>query len=179
MHHLQKQGAHIVKRESSSNIQLYNREVFEVLLEYEMNRSQRYPSPICLLHILINPGRQTTESQQAMDAEISAQLNSHLRSVDIPAKIGDQYLVLLPTTDERGGRAVCERILSIFKGLLHSEAGTTFSVSVFIGLAFHPGGTDLSSAILNQQAASALKHALQQGLPTYTAYSDIQDKTTN
>ncbi|MCJ7434647.1 MAG: GGDEF domain-containing protein [Anaerolineales bacterium] len=164
-----------MKRDSSKDIQLYNREVFEVLLEYEINRSQRYPSPICLLDILIVPGRQTTEPQQAMDAEISTQLNSHLRSADIPAKIGDQYLVLLPTTDERGARAVCERILSVFKSLLRSEAGTTFSVSVFIGLAFHPGEADLSSAILKQQAASALKHAHQQGLPTYTAYSDIQN----
>jgi len=168
-----------MKRDPSNNIQLYNREVFEILLAYEMNRSQRYPSPICLLNILISPGRQTTENQQAMDAEISAQLNSHLRSADIPAKIEDQYFVLLPTTDERGGRAVSERILSVFKGLLRSEAGTTFSVSVFIGLSFHPGGTDLSSAILKQQASSALKHAHQQGLPTYTVYSDIQEKTTN
>ena len=165
-----------MKRDSSNNIQLYNREVFEILLEYEMNRSQRYPSPICLLNILMIPGQQTPKNQQAMDAEISAQLNSHLRSADIPAKIEDQYLVLLPTTDERGGRAVCERILSVFKGLLRSEAGTTFGVSVFIGLAFHPGGADLSSAILKQQASSALKHAHLQGLPTYTVYSDIHIK---
>ena len=168
-----------MKRDSSNNIQLYNREAFEVLLEYEMNRSQRYPSPVCLLNILIIPGHQTPKSQQTMEAEISAQLNSHLRLADIPAKIEDQYLVLLPTTDERGGRAVCERILSVFKGLIRPEAGTTFSVSVFIGLAFHPGGADLSSDILKQQAASALKHAHQQGLPTYTVYSDIQNKTTN
>jgi diguanylate cyclase (GGDEF)-like protein len=168
-----------MKRESSSNIQLYNQEVFEVLLEYEMNRSQRYPSPICLLHISINASRQTTEHQQAIDAEVSAQLNAHLRSVDIPAKIGDQYLVLLPTTDERGGRTVCERLLSVFKGLFHSGAGITFSISTFIGLAFHPGGADLSSAVLNQRAASALKHARQQGLPTYTVYSDIQDQLAN
>jgi GGDEF domain-containing protein len=168
-----------MKRDSSNNIQLYNREVFEVLLEYEMNRSQRYPSPICLLNILIIPGQQIPKDRQTIDAEISAQLNSHLRSADIPAKIGDQYLVLLPTTDERGGRTVCERILSVFKGLLRSETGTTFSASVFIGLAFHPSGTDLSSTILIQQAASALKHAHQQGLPTYTVYSDIQNKTTN
>jgi diguanylate cyclase (GGDEF)-like protein len=164
-----------MKRDASNDIQLYNREVFEVLLEYEMNRSQRYPSPICLLNIMIIPSQQTPEGQQAIDAEISAQLNSHLRSVDIPAKIGDHYLVLLPTTDECGGHAVCERVLSVFKGLLRSEAGTTFSVSVFIGIAFHPGGADLSSAILNQQAASALKHAHQQGLSTYTAYPNIQN----
>jgi len=165
-----------MKRDSSSNIQLYNRDVFEILLEYEINRSQRYPSPVCLLDILIIPSQQTTESQPVIDAEISAQLNSHLRSADIPAKIGNQYLILLPTTDERGGRSVCERILAVFKGLLSSKTGTTFSVSVFIGLAYHPGRADLSSAILKQQAASALKHAHQQGLPTYTVYSDIQNK---
>ncbi len=168
-----------MKKDPSNEIQLYNREVFEVLLEYEINRSERYPSPISLLNVLIIPSQQTPENQQAMDAEISAQLNSHLRSADIPTKIGDQYLILLPTTDERGGRIVCERILSVFKGLLRSEAGAMFSVSVFIGIAVHPGGADLSSAILKQQAASALKHAHQQGLSTYTAYSDIQNKTNN
>jgi hypothetical protein len=168
-----------MKKNPSNEIQLYNREVFEVLMEYEIIRSQRYPNPICLMNILIIPGQLATESQQAMDAEIFALLNSHLRSADIPAKTGDEYLILLPTTDESGGRAVSERILSVFKGLLRSKAGVTFSVSVYIGLAFHPGGADLSSAILNQQAASALKHAHQQGLPTYTAYSDIKNKTTN
>jgi GGDEF domain-containing protein len=168
-----------MKKDPSNEIQLYNREVFDVLMEYEITRSQRYPNRICLMNILIIPDPLAAESQQAMDVEISAQLNLHLRSADIPAKIEDHYLVLLPTTDERGGRAVCERILSVFKGLLRSEAGTTFSVSVFIGLSFHPGGTDLSSAILKQQASSALKHAHQQGLPTYTVYSDIQEKTTN
>jgi PleD family two-component response regulator len=168
-----------MKIDPSNEIQLYNREVFEVLLEYEINRSQRYPSPISLLNVLIIPSQQAPKSQQTMDAEISAQLNSHLRSADIPTKLGDQYLILLPTTDERGGRSVCERILSVFKGLLRSETGAMFSVSVFIGIAFHPGGADLSSAILKQQAASALKHAHQQGLSTYTAYSDIQNKTTN
>ena len=168
-----------MKKDPSNEIQLYNREVFEVLLEYEINRSQRYPSPISLLNILIIPSQQAPENQQAMDAEISAQLNSHLRSADIHTKIGDQYLILLPTTDERGSRSACERILSVFKGLLRSKAGAIFSVSVFIGIAFHPGGADLTSAILKQQAASALKHAHQQGLSTYTAYSDIQNKTTN
>ena len=164
-----------MKKDPSNDIQLYNREVFEVLLEYEINRSQRYPSPVCLINLLIIPSQQTSESQQAMEVEISAQLNSHLRTVDIPTKIGDLYLILLPTTDERGGRSVCERILSVLKGLLRSEAGVMFSVSVFIGIAFHPGGADLSSIVLKQHAASALKHAHQQGLPTYTAYSDIQN----
>ena len=55
-----------MKRDPSNNIQLYNREVFEVLLEYEMNRSQRYPSPICLLNILMIPGQQIPTNQQAI-----------------------------------------------------------------------------------------------------------------
>ncbi len=165
-----------MKKNPANDIQLYNRDVFNVLLEYEITRSQRYPSPISLLNIMIKPNQSTPEIQQIMDAEVSALLNSHLRSADIPAKIGEQYLILLPTTDEAGGRSVCERILSVFKGVLLAETGVTFSVSVYIGLAFHPGGPDLSSTILLQQAASALNHAHQQGIPTYSIFSDIQPK---
>jgi predicted signal transduction protein with EAL and GGDEF domain len=162
-----------MKKDLPNKIQLYNREVFDVLFEYEINRSQRYPNSISLLNIMIIPGEENPEIQEAMDSEISTLLNTHLRSADIPAKTGDQYLILLPITDENGGRSVCERLLSVFKGLIRSETGITFSVSAYIGLAFHPGGIGLSSTILIQQAASALKHARQQGLPTYTAYSDI------
>ena len=165
-----------MKKDSSNDFQLYNRDVFNVLLDYEITRSQRYPSPISLLNIMIIPNQPTPEIQQVIDAEVSTKLNSHLRSADIPAKIGEQYLILLPTTDEAGGRTVCERILSIFKGLLITDTGITFSVSVFIGHAFHQGGANLSSDILMQQAVSAMNHAHQQGIPTYTTFSDIHPK---
>ena len=165
-----------MKRDLSRGTELYSREVFQILLDYEVNRSQRYPSPLSLLDMVLLPGQQTTAVQEALDATIPAILNTHLRSADIPAKTSNQYLVLLPTTDESGGRAASERLLSLFKGLLQAESGVTFSVSAFIGISSHPGGLDLSGDILLQQASAALTHARQQGISTYTSYSDI-DKT--
>lgn len=166
-----------MKRDLSQGIELYSKDVFQVLMDYELNRSKRYPSPLSLMDMWLMPSEQTQAIQQAFDSAVTSMLNLHLRSADIPAKIDDQYLILLPTTDEIGGRAVCERILSIFKGLIRTENNFTFSVSTFIGLATHSGGPDLSGDALMQQAAAALKHARQQGLSTYTIYSDISKNT--
>jgi hypothetical protein len=167
-----------MKRDSSRGLELYSREVFQILLDYEVNRSQRYPSPLTLLNMVVIPGEQTSAIQEVMDAMIASILNTHLRSADIPAKMSNQYLVLLPTTDESGGRAVSERLLSLFKGLLQAESGVTFSVSAFIGISSHPGGLNLAEDILLQQASAALQHARQQRIATYTAYSDI-DRDSN
>lgn len=163
----------MISNPSHSN-ELYSQDVFHILLEYEVNRSQRYPTPLTLLDILIVPAAQTPVIQQAVDTAIAFTLNSNLRSADIAARMGNQYLILLPTTDEKGGRSVCERLLSKFKNLMSGETGADFNFTAFIGLASHHGGIDLSGDILLQQAASALNHLrLQGGAPAYTAYSDI------
>ncbi|MBI2757085.1 MAG: diguanylate cyclase [Chloroflexi bacterium] len=165
----------MMKRDQSQGADLYSYDVFQILLDYEINRSQRYPSPLTLLDIfIIPPPGQTPELRQAMDSAVASMLNSHLRSADIPARKGDQYLILLPTTDEKGGRSVCARLLYIFKNLPSEETKLTFNLAAYIGLASHHGGPDLSGDILVQQAASALNHTRQQNIPAYAAYSDIQ-----
>ena len=166
-----------MKRDESKNLELYSPEVFQILMEYEINRSRRYPSPLSLLNVIILPDGQNPAVQDALDAAISNMINIHLRSADIPSKRNDQFLILLPTTHEQGGRAVCERLLSMFKGLVHTESGVAFRATVFIGLASHPGGGDISPEILLQQAAAALKHARTQGISTYSVYSEIKKNT--
>jgi hypothetical protein len=166
-----------MKRDESKNLELYSPEVFQLLMDYEISRSQRYPAPLTLLNMTAVPGEQNPVIRQAMDAVVPSIINSHLRAADIPSKKNDQYLILLPLTNESGGRAVCERLLSLFKGLIHTETGLTFSLAVYIGVSSHLGGAGISGEILIQQAAAALKHARSQGIPTYSVYSDIQKST--
>ncbi len=44
-------------------------------------------------------------------------LNLQVRETDIPCKKDNEFLVLLPSTDHKGGRIVCERLenFSIWK----------------------------------------------------------------
>ncbi len=151
---------------------LYDEYVFRLLLEHEVAYAQRYPTPLSLLHIglaLINPTQAERENAPIALAKI---LNSRLRRADIPARIGSDFLVLMPNTDEKGPRAVCERLLRTTLGTQQIEPGFATRVTICIGMASHPGGPTLSAERLMHEAKMALKQALALGPQTYHAYGD-------
>ncbi len=152
---------------------LYDESVFRILLDYEVTRSQRYVSPISLLRMALALGNPTPQEIKNAPLVLAALLNSRLRSADIPARVGNEFLVLLPATDESGGRIVCERFLRITPGTHTAPLGLTSRVAVCIGLASHPGGSSLNTTRLMQEAEAALKEARTRGTQTYVAYSDI------
>ncbi|MBI3739638.1 MAG: diguanylate cyclase [Chloroflexi bacterium] len=162
-----------MKKDDAQGMTLYSWDVFKILLDYEVNRSQRYPNPLTLLDMSIEPQPNTPEIVKAAETNIAVLLNSRLRSADIPAHFKEDYFVLLPITDEPGGRAVCERMLSIFKGPFATEHGEPYTLSVRIGLTTSLGGSNLSAEVLIQQASSALKNALSQSSKLYVSYSDL------
>lgn len=162
-----------MKRDDAQGMTLYSWDVFKILLDYEVNRSQRYPNPLTLLNMAVETAPNTPEIARAAEANIAVLLNSRLRSADIPAHFKDDYFILLPITDEPGGRAVCERMLSIFKGPFATERGESYTLTLRIGMTTNLGGGNLSSEILIQQASSALKHARAQSSKVYVSYSEI------
>jgi hypothetical protein len=164
-----------VAKDISEGMTLYTWDVFKILLDYEVNRSRRYPSPLSLIDISLESNPISPEAIEAAETKIASLLNSHLRSADIPAHFNHDYFVLLPTTNESGGRAVCERLLSVFKtDLLTEQEGAFPSLSAYMGLATNLGGPDLSAEILIQQAGSALKHALAESSKNYVSYSELK-----
>ena len=162
-----------MKRDDSQGMTLYSWDVFKILLDYEVNRSQRYPNPLSLLNMTIESQPNTPEIARAAEAQIAVLLNTRLRSADIPAHFKEDYFVLLPTTDESGGCAVCERMLSIFKGPFTAESGESYTLALRIGLTTSLGGSNLSAEVLIQQASSALKNARSQSSKLYVSYSDL------
>jgi GGDEF domain-containing protein len=93
----------------------------------------------------------------------AAKVNSHIRSVDIPSGTGNRLNLLLPTTDEAGTRAVCERLISIFK----SKVDNSITFSLQIGASSHPGGSTLTGDFLLQKAEEALAQSKLKGPHTY------------
>jgi hypothetical protein len=159
-----------MKNDPSHGTMLYSWDVFKILLDYEVHRCQRYPGPLSLLDMIVESKEQPPDVIQANVATI---LNSHLRSADVPARFQDEFFVLLPGTSESGGRAVCERLLSLFEGPFPVEPGKSYSLSARMGLTTHPGGPDLAAEVLLQQASSALKHTRSQDLKRYVLYSEL------
>lgn len=158
--------------DSASRPEIYDENVFRLLLDYEVARSQRYANPLSILRIglaLINPSQ--AEAGNAPMA-LANMLNMRLRRADIPTRIGDDFVVLLPNTSENNARTVCERLLRITVGTQHTPLGFTTRVTVCIGLASHVGGANLNGERLMREAETALKQARAIGPQTYRAYTD-------
>ena len=143
--------------------EVYSRDVFDSLFEYEVSRSQRYPMPLSLLQIEAAPSAISDEAFRKATSIFTAKINSHIRSVDIPSMIGNRLYVLLPTTDEAGARTVCERLVSIFK----NKVDDSLAFSLQIGASSHSGGSSLTGELLKQKAAEALNQSILKGPHTY------------
>lgn len=157
-----------MKKITSRGEELYSNDVFQVLVQYEITRSQRYPSPLGLIQIEMTPTALNESGLLHATAIFTTKLNAHLRSVDIPSMgVGNVFNVLLPTTDEAGTRTVCERLLSIFKSKISGNNGDVVAFSLHIGATCHSGGESLSSESFFQKAGEALKQSQLKGSNTY------------
>ena len=145
------------------NNDLYDGDVFILLADYELSRAQRYPTPITVLYITLNLDEakpEITESIKQLFVEI---LNSNLRVSDIPAYYGNDFLVLMPATDEIGGQAAASRLIARLKGTRNFEDGSLFKFNVHIGISTHSGGQGMSAKDLIAEAKQASREAKKQG----------------
>ncbi len=152
--------------------EIYDENVFKLLLDYEVARSQRYASPLALLRVglaLINPTQVETSN---VPTALATMLNMRLRRADIPARIGNEFVILLPNTNETAARTVCDRLLRITVGTQHTPLGFTTRVTICIGMTSHSGGPNLNGERLMHEAESALRQALAIGPQTYRAHTD-------
>lgn len=158
--------------ELSRGNEVYSNDVFQVLIEYEISRSVRYPAPLAMLSIEMTPAAGLEEAALRDAPKIfTAALNTHLRSVDIPSGAGREYKVLLPTANESGVRTVCERLISVFRNKFNTRSGNSIAFSLNIGAASHAGGESLTREVLMEKAEAALKQAKLKGPNTYVMLS--------
>lgn len=155
-----------MRKTDSRGDEIYSYDVFKVLYEYEISRSKRYPSALALLKIEITPIALSSELLGSASSIFTSALNAHLRSVDIPCGAGNSYSVLLPSSDEHGARAVCERLLSVFKNKFDIANGAV-AFSIQVGATSHGGGSTLSAEGFLQKAEEALKQSKLKGPNTY------------
>ena len=156
------------------DIELYPPESFKTLLDHEVNRSRRYGDPLTLLHLVFETDPDSPETHHSGEVFTINVLNLRLRETDIPCKNDNEFLVLMPSTDEQGGKMACERL----EKLLHLEHQTydrvSFSLSTFIGMATLPGDRSISSKALLENASEALQYARTNRLPNTVIFSEIK-----
>lgn len=152
---------------------IFTQDVFEVLINYEISRVQRYPSPLALLHIALASGGFSADLQKKSRDALTNLLNRTLRVSDVPAHLGEEFLVLLPATDEIGARAVADRILGHFRTTQNLATGRLQTLNAYIGVTCRGAGTASSAQELMAEASVAMNEARAQQSPRYLTYSDI------
>ena len=140
-------------------IELYPLESFKTLLDHELHRSRRYKQPITLIHVAVEAEPNTPQTQHSAEVFAINTLNLQLRETDIPCKTGSEFIVLMPSTDQQGGRIACERLEKLFQVTHQTYDRVSFQLSAFIGMTSTEGASHVHSSKLMEEAAAALQHA--------------------
>jgi two-component system, cell cycle response regulator len=148
---------------------LYNRRFFYLRLEEELARAGRSGTPLCLAFLDIDHFKQINDvhGHQAGDAVLqqTARIMSHLlRKHDILGRIGgEEFMILLPETDGKGGARLAERMRQRIESALFTYGDVEIPVTVSIGVFYSADPVVLGVDELVQRADSAMYEAKQGG----------------
>jgi len=154
-------------------IELYPFDQFEALLEHEVSMSRRYGHPLTLIRLTVEVDRGGADAQYGAEIFAINALNLQVRETDVPCRLGNEFLVLMPSTDEKGARIVCERLENLFHVEAQVYDKVSFRMSTYIGAATLPGDRSITSKKLMDNAARALKHARDNQYSKAIAFSDL------
>jgi Diguanylate cyclase, GGDEF domain len=162
-----------MKNVLTNEIELYSLESFQTLLDHEVHRSHRYKTPLTLIHLAIETNPDRPEIQHSAEMFAINILDVQLRDADIPCRKGNEFLVLMPATDEAGGRVVCERLAKLFNEPHQTFDRVSFTMTVFVGMTSLAAGAALTSNELTQHASTAMQHALRHQITSAVTFSEI------
>ena len=153
-------------------IELYPPEAFKTLLDHEVNRSRRYGDPLTLLHLSFETDPDNPETRHSAEVFTINILNLHLRDTDIPCKKDNEFLVLMSSTDESGGRIACQRLEELFNIEPQTYDRVSFKLLAFIGMVTVSGDQSRSSKKLTENAAEAMQNARAKQITNTVIFSE-------
>ncbi|MBN1897281.1 MAG: GGDEF domain-containing protein, partial [Spirochaetes bacterium] len=119
---------------------LYNRNFLFFVLEKEVNKCQRYNSPLSLLFVDLDYLKKLNDvhGHKIGDAclqELAEQIKKATRDSDIGARYGgDEFVVVMPNTGIEGAKAASNRLLTSIKERTLKCNGKKIKFSVSIGV---------------------------------------------
>lgn len=148
---------------------LYNRRYLLHRLAYEATRSVRYRTPLCLLLIDVDNLADINYDHgilygDAVLVEVAQVLKKLARVSDIVGRCNSQdYMLLLPQTDEAGARLLADRILQNVSQHHFVAEKLDLHVTVSIGVACSEGNDLTENLALVGRSEAALDRAKQAG----------------
>lgn len=117
---------------------LSNRRTVDAALEGAVARARRTQAPLTVIaldldHFKLVNDRHGHAAGDALLAATGATLRANLRDGDVPARVGgEEFLILMPDTDETSAQLVAERIRAAVAGLEIPEVRTPVTASLGI-----------------------------------------------
>jgi diguanylate cyclase (GGDEF)-like protein len=148
---------------------LPNRRAIEQVLQAELRRRVRYPSPIAVglldadhFHEVnvkhLHPG-----GDQVLIA-LARTMNLSIRGTDMVGRWGgEEFLVVAPVTNWEGAQSLAERIRTSVEEMRVPYQGQSIRITASLGFSIAEGDTMVSSELLLHEAAAALMEAKSRG----------------
>lgn len=144
--------------------ELYNVRYLNYVLDKELKRSKRYHTPLALLFLDLDYFKGVNDRHghvtgSRMLIEVAAIIKRCIRDTDVLVRYGgDEYTVLLPSTDGQGAMVVAERMrASIEQSEFRLDDGSTLKMTASIGVACYPEHAREKKDIL-RMADAAMYH---------------------
>jgi diguanylate cyclase (GGDEF)-like protein len=141
---------------------LFNIHYFRRTLSSEMRRAERFRSSFSVVMLDLDNFKGVNDKYghpmgDQVLVELAKILTDNLRKdVDVPSRYGgDEFILLLPNTNEAGAVVVINRILKVVRETrLMTEAGEEFGFAISVGIASFPAhGADEDRLIENADRA--------------------------
>ena len=160
--------------ESGHKFELYPFESFKTLLALEVNRTRRYKTPLTLIHLYVELDPDTADNRLLAEMFAINTLDTHLRDTDIPCMKDGEFLILMPATDDAGGRVVCDRLAELFNAEHQEYDRVSFQMKAFIGMTFLGAGVSRADMMVMEQASNAMKHARENNFRHAVFFFDMK-----
>ena len=133
---------------------LYNRNHIMELLDREIARAARYNQPLAVLMLDIDYFKKVNDTYGHQTGDIvmgrlAKSLQESVRECDYAGRYGgEEFLIILPSSNILGGAVIAERIRHNIGSLQIPAGGQNLSVTVSIGVACYPDhGDDVESIV--------------------------------
>jgi diguanylate cyclase (GGDEF)-like protein len=144
---------------------VYSHRHLQDRVRQEVARASRGRSPLSVLMVDLDDFKRINDEHGHLAGDrvlraIAGALRAAVRTSDVVARYGgDEFVVLMPDTDEVEARAVADRAEAAVAELGHSMGdGSTVHVSCSVGLALHPRDGRSAKELLRAADAGMYRH---------------------
>jgi len=123
---------------------LYNHRYLHEMLKQEVERVERYKTPLTCLMLDIDNFKSINDSHghpfgDHVLASMAAIIREHVRRIDIVGRYGgEEFMVLMPHASAEVAEVIAERIRKAVEGFAFTTQDITARITLSIGLATYP-----------------------------------------